>query len=78
MIIHIMSLENSWTQTWLRKNFRELYHIYQYKTYVKGRAVVSSQIWSKSTTAEALIRIGEGLFIAEVSACKRQLLYQDN
>jgi hypothetical protein len=42
-------------------------HRYQVKAYVSGRAIVATQLWSKSITAQLLTRIAEGLCTAQVT-----------
>jgi hypothetical protein len=42
-------------------------HRYQSKASVSGRAIVATQLWSKSITAQSLIRIAEGLCRAQVT-----------
>jgi hypothetical protein len=42
-------------------------HIYQFKAYVSGRAIVATQLWSKSITAQSLTKIAEGLCRARVT-----------
>jgi hypothetical protein len=42
-------------------------HRYQVKTYVSGRAIVATQIWSKSINAQLLTRIAEGFCRVQVT-----------
>jgi hypothetical protein len=42
-------------------------HIYQVKASVSGRAIVATQLWSKSITAQSLTIIAEGLYRAQVT-----------
>jgi hypothetical protein len=43
-------------------------HIYKVKAYVCGRAIVATQLWSKSIDAQSLTRIAEGFCRAQVTA----------
>jgi hypothetical protein len=43
-------------------------HRYQVNAYVCGRAIVATQLWSKSTTAQSLTIIAEGLCRAQVTS----------
>jgi hypothetical protein len=42
-------------------------HIYQVKASVSGRAIVATQLWSKSITPQSLTIIAEGLCRAQVT-----------
>jgi hypothetical protein len=42
-------------------------HRYQFKASVSGRAIVATQLWSKSITAQSLTKIAEGLCRAQVT-----------
>jgi hypothetical protein len=42
-------------------------HKYQVKASVSGRAIVATQLWSKSITAQSLTRIAEGFCRAQVT-----------
>jgi hypothetical protein len=42
-------------------------HRYQVKAFVSGRAIMATQLWSKSITAQSLTRIAEGLCRAQVT-----------
>jgi hypothetical protein len=41
-------------------------HRYQVNSSVSGRVVMATQIWSKSITAQSLVRVAEGLFRAKL------------
>jgi hypothetical protein len=45
-------------------------HIYQVKASFSGRAIVATQLWSKSITAQSLKRNAEGLYRAQVTRTK--------
>jgi hypothetical protein len=42
-------------------------HRYQVKAFVSGRAIVATQIWSKSITSQSLTRIAEGFCRSQVT-----------
>jgi hypothetical protein len=46
-------------------------HRYQVKASISGRAIVATQLWSKSITAQSLTRIAEGLCRAQVTWKKK-------
>jgi hypothetical protein len=43
-------------------------HRYQVKAYVSSRAIMATQLWSKSITVQSLTRIAEGLYRAQVTS----------